>query len=51
MNSKFNGMPTWALSEEKCPVTQGFAGGTMTPGKISATTPKYQEQEKREQQK
>jgi len=50
MNSKFNGMPSWTLSDEKCPATMGFVGLTMTPGKIGATTkkevPKKQSEEK-----
>lgn len=41
MNSKFNGMPCWSLSDEKCPVTKGFVGLTIIPGKISATTKKF----------
>lgn len=50
MNSKFNGMPNWTLSVERCPATKGFVGLDVMP-KSSATTPKKepkQEQEKKE---
>lgn len=51
LNSKFNGMPRWQLSVEKCPATKGFVGLSLIPGQISSGEPSREQKRSKDRLK